>query len=417
MNILLKQVIIADPNSIHNGTVKDIFVLGGIIEAIEETISLQAHKTIEGDGKIFLSPGWIDVFSHFSDPGFEHKETLQSGVAAAAAGGYTQVFVLPNTNPAVYNKSGVEYIVQKSKELATTIRPLGAITKNCEGKELAEMYDMYTSGAVAFTDGLQPVQSSQIMLKALQYVKSFNGVIIQVPVDKNINAGGLMHEGIISTRLGLPGIPAIGEEVSIKRDIGLLQYTDSKLHITGISTAKGIDLIRQAKKEGLNITCSVTPYHLYFCDEDLQAYDTNLKVNPPLRSKDDREALRTALLDGTIDCIATHHIPQHWDDKVCEFEYAKNGMIGLQTSFAVINSTFPQLPLERLVALFSLNARSIFNVPVVSLEKGNTAEFTLFSRDEKTVLTTENLKSKSANSPFLQVPLQGKILGIIHKQF
>lgn len=416
MNILLRKVTIADSQSPHNGTVKDIFIQNGIVTSITDDSSETADEVIEGNGNLFLSPGFVDVFSQFHDPGFEYKETITSGAAAAIAGGYTTVFTVPNTSPVVSNKSGVEYTVQKSKDLPVSIRPLGAITKNCEGKELAEMYDMYQSGAVAFTDGLYPVQSSEIMLKALQYVKAFGGVILQMPVDKSINGGGLMNEGIISTRLGLPGIPDIGEELIIQRDIRLLQYTGSRLHITGVSTAKGIELVREAKIGGLNITCSVTPYHLYFCDEDLQTYDTNLKVNPPLRSKEDREALRNAVTDGTIDCIASHHIPQHWDDKVCEFEYARNGMIGLQTSFAVINTLFPQLPVERLAQLFSLNATSIFNLPLSSLEKGAKAQFTLFDRDADFVLTKESLLSKSSNTPFLNVPLKGKAQPIAGKE-
>ena len=417
MDILLKNVIIADPHSIHNNSVKDILVEKGMVIAIAESIVRKADMEIDGSSNTYLSPGFVDVFSQFSDPGFEQKETLESGAAAAAVGGFTEVFVVPNTSPAISTKSGVEYIVQKTKDLSVAIRPLGSVTKNCEGKELAEMYDMYSSGAIAFSDGLRPVQSSQILLKALQYVKSFDGVIIQMPVDKNIAPGGLMNEGIISTQLGLPGIPAIGEELLIARDIGLLEYTGSRLHITGVSTAKGIELIKEAKAAGLNITCSVTPYHLYFCDEDLMSYDTNLKVAPPLRSKEDREALRNAVIDGTVDCIASHHIPQHYDDKVCEFEYAKPGMIGLQTSFAVVNTVLPQLSIERLVQLFSFNARSIFHLPTGRIEEGSNAEFTLFSKDENTVFTTDTSRSKSFNAPFLNMPLKGKIKGIIGKQF
>ncbi len=416
MNILLKKVIVADPQSIYNGTVTDILIVKGIVETIADNINAKADTNIDGNGNTFISPGFLDIFSQFADPGFEHRETLPSGAAAAAAGGFTNVFVLPNTNPAIYNKSGVEYIVQKSKDLPVNVRPLGAITKNCEGKELAEMYDMYSSGAVAFSDGLQPVQSSEIMLKALQYVKSFDGVIVQMPVDKSIHSGGLMHEGIISTQLGLPGIAAIGEELMIQRDLGLLQYTNSRLHITGVSTEKGMNLIREAKSNGLKVTCSVTPYHLYFCDEDLKDYDTNLKVNPPLRSKSDREALRMAVLDGTVDCIASHHIPQHWDDKVCEFEYAKNGMTGLQTSFAVVNTLFPQLAVNKLVQLFSIKTRAIFNLPSITIEEGNAAEFTLFNRNENNALTKEISRSKSDNSPFFNMLLRGKIKGIICKE-
>ena len=221
------------------------------------------------------------------------------------------------------------------------------------------MYDMKNSGAIAFSDGTHPVQSPGLFLKALQYVKAFEGVLIQLPLDKSIGAGGLINEGVISTRLGLPGIPSLAEEIIIKRDIDLLRYTQSKLHLTGISTQNSLALIAAAKKEGLNISCSVTPYHLFFCEEDLQTYDTNLKVNPPLRSKSDMLALREAVVNGVVDCIASHHMPQDWDNKVCEFEYAKNGMTGLETSFAVVNHLLPELTKERLVQLFSLNAHRL----------------------------------------------------------
>ncbi len=306
----------------------------------------------------------MDPFSHFCDPGYEYKETLESGAAAAAAGGYTQVFVLPNTRPVADSKSQIEYIGRQSTGLPVRIHPLGAITKGIEGKDLAEMYDMKNSGAIAFSDGTSPVQSPGLFVKALQYIKAFNGVLIQVPVDKSIGSGGLMNESIISTQLGLPGIPALAEEIMIKRDIDLLRYTGSHLHLTGISTANSLELVKTAKAEGLNLTCSVTPYHLFFCEEDLQTYDTNLKVNPPLRSRLDMMALREGVLNGTVDCIASHHLPQDWDNKTCEFEYAKNGMIGLETAFSVVNHLLPELSDNALVKLFSLNARNIFNLTV-----------------------------------------------------
>jgi len=417
MKILLKQVTIADPLSPFNGSVKDILIVNGIVSRVADTITNEhgAEDDIQIVTGGTLSPGWVDIFSHFCDPGFEYRETLESGAAAAAAGGFTQVFVLPNTNPCVQNKSQVEYIVQKSKHLPVTIHPLGAVTKGIEGKELAEMYDMQNSGAIAFSDGIQPVQSPGLMLKALQYVKAFNGVVIQVPLDKSIGQHGLMNEGIISTRLGLPGIPAIAEELIIQRDIELLKYTGSKLHITGVSTAKGLTLIQKAKEEGLDVTCSVAPYQLYFCDEDLQGYDTNLKVNPPLRTRTDMMALREAVQNGLVDCIASHHLPQNWDSKTCEFEYAKNGMLGLQTAYAAVNTAVPGLTTNRVVDLFSQNARRIFNLPLVTIKEGAAAEFTLFAPAGQFTLRKEDIKSKSYNTPFVQVPLTGKVAGIIAK--
>ncbi len=414
MKILVKQAVIADPHSPFNGQVTDILIDGEKIVSIAPTLNVSADEIVEAEGLI-VSPGWVDIFSHFCDPGYEYKETLETGANAAAAGGFTDVFVLPNTKPVIDNKSLVEYISRQSGTIAAAIHPLGAITKGIEGKDLAEMYDMKKSGAVAFTDGTNPVQSPGLFLKALQYVKAFDGVLIQIPLDKSIGAGGLINEGVISTRLGLPGIPSLAEEIIVKRDIDLLRYTGSKLHITGISTQNSLAYMAAAKKEGLQITCSVTPYHLFFCDEDMQTYDTNLKVNPPLRTKADMLALREAVLNGVVDCIASHHMPQDWDNKTCEFEYAKNGMTGLETSFAVVNHLLPELGINRLVQLFSLNARNIFHLPVTNISEGGFAELSLFTMAAKTYLTKSNLQTKSPNTPFLDRELNGKIVGTIHK--
>jgi dihydroorotase len=414
MQILLRQAKIIDSSSPFNGQTKDILITDGIISSIEDKIDNQDAQVVAAEG-LLVSGGWVDPFSHFCDPGIEYKETLETGANAAAAGGYTRVFSIPNTEPVVDNKSQVSYVVQQSAQLPVSIHPIGAITKKLEGKDLAEMYDMKHSGAVAFSDGLLPVQTAGLFLKALQYVKAFDGVLIQIPIDKSIGAGGLINEGIISTQLGLPGIPAISEETIIKRDIDLARYTGSKLHITGVSTKTSLDLIAQAKQEGLQITCSVTPYHLYFSDEDLVSYDTNLKLNPPLRTLKDRDALREAVLNGVVDCIASHHLPQNWDNKVCEFEYAKSGMIGLQTAFAVVNTVLPNLSNEKIIALFSGNARNIFDLPTTHVSVGSKAELTLFSRTAETLLTAGNNQSKSANSPFLEKTLTGKAVGIVHK--
>lgn len=413
MNILLKQVTVADPLSPHNGCVKDILITDGRIERIDDNIP-KGDEEIQFEN-LFVSPGWVDIFSYFGDPGYEFKETLESGTAAAAAGGYTTVFTLPNTNPVVQNKSQVEYIVQQSKRFPVEIRPLGTVTKGADGKELAEMYDMYSSGAAAFSDGTNPVQSAGIMVKALQYVKAFDGVVVQVPVDKSIGQFGLMHEGIMSTRLGLPGIPAMAEELIIARDIKLAGYADSKLHFTGVSTEKSLEYIRQAKEAGLKITCSVTPHHLFFCDEDLYDYDSNLKTSPPLRSRNDMMALRNAIGTGVIDCIASHHMPQEWDSKTCEFEYAKNGMIALQTCFMAVNSVVPQLTPSQIASLFSVNARNIFALPNRTIAEEQLAELTLFTTTGEQVFTTNDVKSKSENTPFVNKQFKGKVIGIYSK--
>ena len=416
MKVLIKQATIVHTSSPFNGLKKDILILDGNIQTIADHITESADQTIEQDG-LHVSIGWMDCYSHFCDPGYEYKETLETGANAAATGGFTDVFIVPNSNPVVHNKSQVEYIVQRSKELVANIHPIGAVTKNTEGKELAEMYDMRQSGAVAFTDGTHSIQSPGLLLKALQYVLAFEGTIIQVADDKSINPQGLMHEGIISTQLGLPGKPAIAEEIMIARDIELVKYTGSKIHFTGVSTKKGIELISKAKSEGLQVSFSVTPYHAIFCDEDLTDYDTNLKVNPPLRYREDMLAVRNAIIDGTADAIASHHFPQNYDNKVCEFEYAKYGMIGLETLFGAIVQCIQSENkdnIEKLITLLSVAPRKIFNLQIPEFKEGVPAILTLFNPATEYVFEEKMIASKSKNTPFIGMKLKGKIIGIIN---
>ena len=413
MKLLIKQARIVDPSSPFNGQSADILIDNGIISKIGIALPDKADKEIAIEG-LHASPGWVDVFANFADPGYEFKETLETGAAAAAAGGYTDVMVIPNTNPSIHNKAGVEYITHKSKSLPVNIHPIGAITKNTEGKELAEMYDMKSSGAAAFSDGINCVQSAGLLVKALQYVKAFDGILIQLPDDKSINPHGLMNEGIVSTQLGLPGKPAMAEELIVARDIKLARYAGSRLHFTGVSTKKSLEYIKRGKESGTAVSCSVTPYHLYFCDEDLTDYNTNLKVNPPLRTKEDRVALQQAILNGTVDSLATHHLPHEYDSKVIEFEYAKFGMIGLETAYGVLATAVPGITAARCVELLAVNPRKLFGLNQASIKEGNPATLTLFSPAVKWTVSPENIKSKSSNSPFIGRELTGKVAGIIN---
>ncbi len=440
MKILIEQARIIDRSSPHNGTVRDVLIENGRIVSIGPgpgnasappsagttsqsasvgsqsagTASSSAPDKVLRHPGLHISPGWVDVFSHFCDPGYEYKETLKTGAAAAAAGGYTDVFVIPNTRPVVDSKSQVEYIRGIAAALPVNIHPVGAITRGLEGKDLAEMYDMRHSGAVAFSDGTLPVQSAGLLLKGLQYVKAFDGTIIQIPDDQTVGAGGLMNEGIVSTRLGLPGKPMMAEELMVARDIKLARYTGSKIHFTGVTSPRSLEYIRRAKDSGLAVSCSVTPHHLFFTDADLVNYDTNLKVFPPLRDQAVVKSLRQAVLEGVVDCIASHHFPHEFDSKVVEFEYARPGMSSLETTYAVLRTQLPELSAERIVDLLSYHPRQLFGLERASISEGQPANLSLFDPAGETRLEQGTTKSKSKNNPFFGTTLKGKVLGILN---
>lgn len=416
--LLLRQVIVMDTQSPHHGLTADVLIEDGTIKDIalnlevsDENISIYQPSD---ESVLHLSPGFVDLFADYREPGYEQKETIATGLATAARGGFTDVFLLPNTNPVADGRAGIQYALQQSRGNAVKLHPLGAISQNIEGKSLAEMMDMRTHGAIAFTDGWKPVQSSGLMLKALEYIKAFDGILIQMPVDNALAAGGLMHEGSLSTRLGMPGIPTLAESLMVHRDIELTRYTGSRLHITGISSAESVALIRQAKEEGLNVTCSVTPYHLLLTDEALKTYDSAYKVTPPLRTEEDRQALTAGLADGTIDCITSHHRPQDWDAKAKEFEYAGEGMAIQEIAFSlVMHAVGESLPLERIIDALTTAPRRIFGLSEVSVAKGGKAALTLFSPDTSFPFSKESSPSLAYNNPFDGVSLKGAVHRII----
>ena len=412
MKLLIKQAQVIAPSSPLNGKKQDILIENGKITRIADSVTGQADQVISEEG-ICVSPGWMDIFADFADPGQEYRETIETGARAAAAGGFTDVMLIPNTSPVTDTKAQADYLVQKGKQTPVNIHPIAAITRKTEGKDLAEMYDMHQAGAIAFGDGINPVQSAGLLLKALQYVKTIDGTVIQLPDDSSIGANGLMNEGIVSTRMGLPGKPIVAEELMVARDIKLARYTESRLHFTGISSPKSLEYIKRGKEGGIQISCSITPYQAFFCDEDLAGYNTHLKLNPPLRTRNDMMAIRQALLDGSIDCIASHHLPQHWDGKACEFEYARYGMISLETMFAVVTTI--GLDPQTFVQMQAVNARRLFGLPVPEIAEGADACLTIFAPAAAFTPDEKNIRSKSKNSPFTGMPLKGKVIGIVNK--
>jgi dihydroorotase len=411
MQYILRKVTVVCPTSPHDGKKKDILIRNGIIEKIANSIEVKNATLIEVSS-LYVSVGWIDLFANFCDPGEEYKEDLQSGAKVAASGGFTDVCLIPNTNPIIDSKTNVEYI--KQLKGIVNLHPIGAVSKKCDGKDLAEMYDMKANGAVSFSDGTQSIQSGGLLLKALQYVKNFNGVIIQVPNDQSISKNGLMNEGVQSTKLGMQGEPDIAESLQIARDIELSKYTNSHIHFTGVSCKKSIDIIRQAKKQGLKISCSVTPYHLLYTDSTLHDYNSIFKVNPPLRTELDRKALIKALEDGTIDCIASHHMPQDWDAKQCEFEYAKAGMISLQTILPMLLKVSDKISIEQWITMLTTAPRKILNIANPQIAENEKACLTVFSINESWTYNDSSNKSKSNNSPVWGETLIGKIIAVFN---
>ncbi len=412
MKILIKQATIISPDSPHHLLGKDLLIEDGVVKAIEDNLDDEDAKLIS-EPNLHISIGWMDILADFADPGFEHRETIASGSQAAVNGGFTDVLLLPNTKPAADNKTQIEYIIQKACNSPINLHPIGAITKNCMGEELAEMYDMAHSGAIAFSDGTHSVKKENILIKALQYQLATGKTIIQIANASQFSNHGLMNEGVESTRLGLPGIPCIAEELMIGRDIELAKYTGGKLHIAAISSRKGLELAMKASEENDNISFSVAPTHLWFTDKNLQNYDTNFKLMPPLRSEEDKNFILQAAKNGKIPCFCSMHLPVHSDEKDCEFEYAAFGSIGLETVFASLLTA--GVPLLQIISSLTSYPRKIFGLELPKIELNAAPALTLFNPTASRLYESRKGASLSANSPFNGMTLTGTVIGIINK--
>lgn len=369
-----------------------------------------AHKMI--------TPGLIDMHVHLREPGYEYKETIETGCAAAMAGGFTTVACMPNTSPAIDKQEMVNFIHSRARNLLVEVLPVGAITKDRSGAEITEMGELVAAGVVAFSDDGSPVKNPLIMRRAMEYVRMFDKCIIEHCEDPDLVAGGAMNESFVSTRLGIPGMPGIAEDVMVARNIILAQYTGCRLHIAHISTAASVQLVRQAKLAGLPVTCEATPHHFTLTDEALVHYDTNLKMNPPLRTEADRQAIIQGLADGTIDVIASDHAPHASDEKEVEFDAAPFGIIGLETTLGLVLSQLVspgKLKLADAIAKLSLEPARILGLQLPGIQKGAPANFTIFDPKAKWKYNRMQSHSKSNNTPFHGWPMTGKVSGVFNK--
>ena len=411
MAYLLRGAHVVDPQ-LGLDDVRDVLVDGEKIVCVGEGLQPPADaEVVDASGK-YLVPGLVDMHVHFRDPGFEYKETIESGARAAVHGGFTDVATMPNTDPVTDNGAEVRYQIDRARHAGFChVRPIGALTVGEKGETLAESGDMGLEGAVAFSDDGHGVQSAGMMRTCMEYVSQFDKVVSAHCEIESLTTHGVINEGRASTRLGMFGWPALGEELEIYRDIELCRMTGCALHIAHISTEKGLELVRAAKAEGLPVTCEVTPHHLFLSEDDItDAYDTNLKMNPPLRRASDAEALRAGILDGSIDCVVTDHAPHAPHEKDCEWEIAFFGIVGLETSLPLMltNLVLPgTMSWSRLVEVMAVNPRRCLRLPEVRIEAGSTADLTLIDPAAQVTVTEDWLQSRSKNSAWLGQTLTG----------
>jgi dihydroorotase len=411
MKILIQSPQILDPNSPFHKKEKNVLLNNGRIAEIGDK-NYSADRVIKAEG-MKLSPGWFDLGAFVGDPGLEQKESLDSAIRSAAEGGFTELAMLPNTQPAVQSKNEISYITRGNDNRLVQLHALASVTRNNKGEELTEMIDLHEAGAVGFTDGLKPIWHTDILLKALQYLQKFNGVVIDHPEDIWLNLFGQMHEGVNSTRLGLKGMPRIAEEIAITKHLEILNYAGGRLHLAKISTAKSIELVRSAKKK-LNLTCDVTSYQALLDDSVLADFDTNYKLNPPLRERADNDAIIRGLKDGTIDVICSGHLPQDVESKDIEFDHAEFGMINLQTFASNLVSLSKHVDWESLLEKVTTAPRQVLNMEVPRIAEDEKANLTLLNPERSWTLDEKTNTSHSKNSPWFGKELKGKVAAVFN---
>ena len=410
MNVLIKSAKIIDQKSSFHNQTKDLLIENGIITKIANKITNpKNYKELTFDN-LHVSNGWFDSSVSFGEPGFEERENIEHGLEVAAKSGFTRVAINPNTDPVIDKKSTVEFLVKKSLDSVVDLHPIANLTLRSEGKELAELYDMQNSGAIAFGDYNKSIDNANMMKIALLYAQNFDGLVLSFPQDNSIANLGHVNESENTTRLGLKSMPNLSEELQISRDLFLLEYTGGKLHIPTITTSKSVNIIKEAKKNGLDVSCSVAAHHLVLTDDEIKTFDTNFKVQPPLRSKDDIKALIKGIKDGVIDMIVSDHNPINIEYKNVEFENGLYGTIGLESLFGSANTV---LELEQLIICLTDNPNKRFGLTQNKIAKGEKANITLFNPNINYIFKEENILSKSKNSAFLNKELKGSVYGVI----
>jgi len=412
MNLIIKSATIIDATSAHHLETNDILIENGVITQIATSIENAHNYDVISLENLYVSQGWFDSSVSVGEPGFEERETIENGLKTAAKSGFTAIAVNPNANPIADTKADIAFLKSKAFGNSVNLYPIGALTAQSKSVDLAELFDMKNAGAVAFGDYQKSIENPNLLKIALLYADNFDGLVLSFPQENKIVGKGIVNEGPNSTRLGLKGIPALAEELHVARDLFLLEYTKGKLHIPTISTAKSVQLIREAKAKGLNVSCSVAIHNLVMTDDELEGFDTNFKVLPPLRTENDRKALIEAVQDGTIDMVTSDHNPIDVEHKKVEFDNAMYGTIGLESAFGALQTIFDT---ETTIKLLN-SGKERFGLETESIAVGQTANLTLFNPDTTQVFTKEAIRSSSQNSAFLGKKLKGTVYGIIHNQ-